>query len=129
MKRTNKKVIGLLSLLILLLMSCNAPRTVYLSNKTKVPIIVMMEEKPSHTSGASFEDSLNGISIMPGHRIINFGAGKWSKADKQRLTDLLQTTWVMKGKNADTTRLPVRFQLRHYGWFVNELVIRIHNKK
>jgi len=118
--------------LSMLLMSCNPPKTLYVSNKTGKPIILFADSKNASIqvpNEVAFNDSLNGKRIEPGHIIINFGSGKWKKADKMSLKTILPTIIVRKEGQADSLRLPGNTRITHIGLFVNELVLKIDHLK
>lgn len=113
-----------IALLILFAVACSAPRTLYISNRTGegVTLQVEAEDMTGSSTQTAFGDSLHNRSIAPGHVILNFGAGRWQAADKAHLRIVLSKTKVVMG---DKTMTLPSTTLKHYGWFVNELVFRI----
>ena len=120
------------ALLAISLLSCQAPRTLYLSNTSGKAVTLWVDPNPVPdliTREAAFKDSLHGKRIERGHVIINFGEGRWTEADKENLKTLLPHIIVVRDGQADSLRLPGNTKIKHYGSFVNELVVKINKFK
>ncbi len=121
----------LVVLSILSAVSCIHPRTLYISNKTGEPVTLIVESdslKKNPSLSVSFRDSINGRHVDPGYTILNFGKGKWEAADKQNLKNVLSETKVIIGSSNKAVALP-QTRIKHYGWFVNELIFKIAKPK
>ena len=128
MKYSKYLNISLLIILPILVMACNRPRRLYLSNKTETAITLIVDSNFETGEGSilsAFKDSLNGKRIAPGHITINFGQGKWDNLDKESLRTLLQNVEVVKEDNAGSFKLPKDFPIGN-GIFIPELIVKIN---
>lgn len=66
--------------LIVVLSSCSANKTVYITNKTGKSITLLVDSAYLKTYPA-FTDSLNGVRIAD-KEVFDYGKGKWTKSDK-----------------------------------------------
>lgn len=117
-------------LLTVLALSCSPPRTLYISNKLDHRITLVIDSTLMKNMPAlviAFADSLNEKQLEPGHLIIGFGAGKWSKQDLHSLQAVLRRTRIVKEGKSDGLTRDIR--AIHYGSFVNELVVKIKYPK
>jgi hypothetical protein len=110
--------------------SCSSPRKLYISNKlhNTVTLKVNNDAVESAPGQAAFADSLNGRQIQPGHLILDFGKGKWTKQDRESLEALLDNIQVVKDGQEGSFTLP-NTRVGHIGMFVNELIVRIKEPK
>lgn len=119
----------LLLLITILIVSCSSPRTLYVSNRLHHDILLSVDttlSKNMPLQALLFVDSLNGRRIPPGHLIISFGTGKWTKQDKENLKMVMQRIRVVDERKSDNADLPLDIRIVHYGSFVNELVVKMN---
>gem|GEM_PF-6488140 len=117
---------------IVLYTSCNAPRTLYISNKLKGEVTLLIDStvgKNVAPCSVAFADSLNGRRLKPGHLIINFGPGRWKQQDKDYLREVLRRSTVVFDGLPGSFALPQDIPITHYGAFVNELIFKIKEPK
>lgn len=111
----------------LLFISCNPPKTLYLSNKTGKAITLVIDENltvDKQSEQTKFIDSLNGKFIEPGHIVINFGEGKWNKNDRKNLKAILSKANVIVEGSEERHPLPGDIKVEHISLFVEELLVR-----
>ncbi len=118
----------LLVAVIVLYASCNAPRTLYISNQLDSGITLLVDSSLRNTvasCGLAFADSLNGRRLKPGHLIISFGPGRWKQQDKECLRQVLRGCAVVIDAQSGSFPLPQHIHITHYGAFVNELIFKV----
>ncbi|MGA0557203.1 hypothetical protein ACO2Q8_11165 [Larkinella sp. VNQ87] len=117
------KLIGSISLLVGILSSCGAPKTIYISNKTGSPITLLVDSS-YNTSNLAFKDSLNGVKIEK-KKVFNFGNGKWTTEDKTSLENLIKHTKVLKEGSFTIIDMPNKTKVSHIRFDVEELWVNI----
>jgi len=113
--------------LIILLISCNQSKSIYLSNTTNTAITLHIDSNlniEKETMLLEFKNALNGKRIEPGSISIYFGAGKWRAAEEESLKQLLQNTFIKKDGSDKSFKLPNTLKIGH-GIFIPELIIKI----
>lgn len=118
------KLIRAVSITVVLLSSCSANKTVYISNKTGNTIILLVDSAYMNTHAIAFTDSLNGLRIGD-KKVFDYGKGKWTKDDKSNLEEVLKHTKIIKVGSETATALPVKSSVSHISFNVEELWVNI----
>lgn len=118
------KLIGSIAIATMTLLSCNPPKTVYISNKTNIPIRLLVESSYQNTRPDNFRDSINGLRIEK-KKVLNFGTGKWTKEDKTSLEELIKHTKIVKDGSAKVIDMPGKTKVSHISLNVEELWLNI----
>lgn len=118
------KVIRALTSLVVLLSSCGATKTVYISNKTGDTITLWMDSSYINRYPISFTDSLNGLRIVD-KKVFNYGKGKWTKTDKNTLEEVLHHTKIVKDGTHTPIEIPEKTKVSHIRFNVEELWVTI----
>lgn len=115
------------AVLAILIASCSPPKTIYLSNKTGLPVLLTVEPDTAfstHAQQRAFRDSLHGKHIVSGHRVLNFGAGDWTDSDIEDLKAVLSKTYLHAEGGTKAHPVPPTIRVHHYQLFVEELLVR-----
>jgi hypothetical protein len=107
-----------------MLLSCNPPKTVYISNKTDRPISLLVDSSYQSTHPVNFKDSINGLRIEK-KKVLDFGKGKWTKEDKKILEELIKHTRIVRDGNAKATDTPIKTEVSLISFNVEELWLNI----
>lgn len=118
------KLIHALLIAVVVLSSCSATKTVYISNKTGDPITLLVDTTYSSTYPIAFTDSLNGLRIEK-KKIFDYGGGKWTKNDKSHLEEVLKHIRIMKDGSKTAIDMPGKTDVSHISFNVEELWINI----
>jgi hypothetical protein len=118
------KQIAFIFVAAMLLLSCNPPRTVYISNKTDSPIRLLVDSSYQNTHLINFKDSINGLKIDE-KKVFNYGGGKWTEADKTSLEDLIKHTKIVREGSATAIDMPGKTKVSLISLNVEELWINI----
>lgn len=118
------KRIGFIVTVSIMLFSCNAPKTVYISNKTGSPISLQVDSSYQNSHSVHFKDSINGLRIEK-KKVLDFGKGKWTKEDKTSLEELIRHTKIVKDGSATAMDMPNNTKVSHISFNVEELWINI----
>lgn len=108
----------------MMLLSCNAPKTVYISNKTGSPVTLLVDSSYQNTRANIFIDSLNGLRIEK-RKVFEFGEGKWTKKDKTDLQELIKHTKILKDGSTTAIRMPHKTKVSLISFNVEELWVNI----
>jgi hypothetical protein len=112
---------------IMIFLSCNAPKRLYIANQTGRAITLTVDSNlvaDKGTALAAFKDSLEGKQIDPGHITIKFGVGKWQKSDEISLQRLMQNIRYTKLGSTKIYLIPNDITISR-GTFIQELIVRI----
>lgn len=107
-----------------MLLSCNAPKTVYISNRTNNPITLLVDSSFQNTHPANFRDAINGLRIEK-KKVLDFGKGKWTKQEKTSLEELMRHTKIVKDGSAKAIDMPTKTKVSHIRFNVEELWLNI----
>lgn len=118
------KIVGSVIIVVILLASCSWSKTVYISNKTGSPITLLVDRSYSINYPVAFKDSLDGLSIEK-KKVFDFGKGKWTKADKAGLVELIKHTKIIKDGSATAIDMPGKTRVSHISFNVEELWVNI----
>lgn len=118
------KLINSISILVVMLLSCNSSKTVFISNKTGSPITLLVDSSYNSNYPLVFKDSLDGLSIEK-KKVLDFGKGKWTKQDKTSLEELLKHTKIIKYGSSTPIDLPDKTSISHISFNVEELWVNI----
>jgi hypothetical protein len=118
------KLISVLLIVVVLLPSCSAGKTVYISNKTGHAITLLVDSSYINTHPIAFSDSLNGLRIE-NKKVFDYGKGKWTKNDKNNMEELLKHTKVIKDGSKTATSMPGKTDVSHISFNVEELWVNI----
>lgn len=118
------RISSISSIAAMILVSCNAPKTVYISNKTDNPITLRVDSSFQNIHSAAFRDSINGLRIEK-KKVLNFGQGKWTKEDKTSLEELIRHTKIVKDGSATAIDMPPKTKVSHISFNVEELWLNI----
>lgn len=116
------KSIGAMALA--LLSSCSPPKTVYITNKTGNAITLVVDSTYMKGNSNPFADSLDQLTINR-KKVFNYGKGKWTKADKARLQELLKHTRMIKDGSNTPVSLPGKTNVSLISFNVEELWLNI----
>ncbi|GAA4329366.1 hypothetical protein GCM10023149_34020 [Mucilaginibacter gynuensis] len=109
--------------LVVVLSSCNARKTVYITNKTGESITLQVDSAYMHTYPA-FTDSLNGVRIER-KKVFDYGTDKWTESDKSNLEEVLKHTKIIKDGNKTAVDMPDKTKVSHISFNVEELWVNI----
>lgn len=112
------------SILIVMLASCNVPKTIYVSNKTGGPITLLVDSFYKTSHSPAFKDSINGLKIEK-KKVFAFGKGKWTREDKDNLNELLRHTKIIKDGSETAAVMPGKTRVSHISFNVEELWVNI----
>ena len=118
------KLVSAVLIVVVLLSSCTARKTVYISNKTGNTIILQVDSSYRPTHATAFTDSLNGLRIAH-KKVFDYGKGKWTKDDKSNLEDVLKHTKVINDSSKTAIDLPPKTKVSHIRFDVEELWVKI----
>lgn len=119
------KLVSTVLIVVVLLSSCSARKTVYISNKTGNVITLLVDSSYRATHAIAFTDSLDGLRIER-KKVFDYGKGKWTKDDKSNLEDVLKHTKVIKDdSNKTATNMPPKTKVSHIRFDVEELWVNI----
>ncbi|MCF2446788.1 hypothetical protein L0657_22720 [Dyadobacter sp. CY345] len=118
------KLISAISIAAMTLLSCNAPKTVYISNKTGSPITLLVDSSYRDTYPFAFKDSLNGLRIVH-KKVLDFGKGKWRKEDKTSLEELMKHAKIVKDGSNTAIKIPYKISVSLISFNVEELWVNI----
>jgi hypothetical protein len=118
------KLINAISIAAIMLLSCNAPKTVYISNKTGSPITLLVDSSYQDNYHISFKDSLNGLRIEH-KKVLDFGNGKWTKEDKTSLEELIKHAKIVKDRSNTAIKMPYKTKVSLISFNVEELWVNI----
>jgi hypothetical protein len=118
------KYISLICFLAIVLVGCNAPKTIIITNKLKTPITLSLDSGTSLINGITIKDSLDGKRITKS-LLLNFGPGKWTNDDKAALESIMKNTKMMMDGSAEKIPLPPTTKVRHISLRVEELWVNI----
>ena len=118
------KLISSLSIVVALLSSCSAGKTVYISNKTGSAITLLIDNTYVNTNAIAFTDSLNGLKIED-KKVFDYGKGKWTKDDKNKLEEVLKHTKIIKYGSETAIDMPDKTKVSHISFHVEELWVNI----
>jgi len=107
-----------------MLLSCNPPKTVYISNKTGSPISLRVDSSYQNTHPVNFSDAINGLRIEK-KKVLDFGKGKWTKEDKRSLEELIRHTRIVKDRSATAIDMPSETKVSLIRFNVEELWLNI----
>jgi|GEM_PF-2465530 len=118
------KLMSAILIAVVVFSSCSANKTLYISNKTGNAITLLMDSSYRDTYPIAFTDSLNGLRIE-NKKVFDYGKGKWTKADKSNLEQVLKHTKMMKDGSKTTIDMPNKTKVSHISFNVEELWINI----
>lgn len=118
------KLISIVSIVVVVLSSCSARRTVYISNKTGNTITLLVDSSYRSKYPIAFTDSLNGLEIEE-KKVFDYGKGKWTKDDKSNLEEVLKHTKIMKDSSKTAIDMPDKTKVSHISFNVEELWVNI----
>lgn len=118
------KLISTVLIVVVLLSSCSAGKTVYISNKTGNTITLLVDSSYTTTHPIAFTDSLDGLRIED-KKVFDYGKGKWTKNDKSNLKELLKHTKIIKDSSKTAIDMPNRTRVSHISFSVEELWVNI----
>lgn len=118
------KLISSILIASTMLLSCNPPKTVYISNKTESPISLLVDRSYQSAHPVDFKDSLNGLRIEK-KKVLDFGKGKWTKEDKKNLEELIRHTRIVKDGSATAIDMPGKTEVSLISFNVEELWLNI----
>ncbi|MDR7131822.1 hypothetical protein J2X69_004187 [Algoriphagus sp. 4150] len=90
------KLISTLSIVVVLLSSCSAGKTVYISNKTGNTITLLIDSSYINTNAVAFTDSLNRLR-KEDKKVFDYGKGKWTKDEKSKLEEVFEHSKFIDG--------------------------------
>lgn len=111
-------------IVVVLLSSCSARKTVYISNKTGNTITLQVDRSYRGTHPIAFTDSLDGLRIAH-KKVFDYGKGKWTKDDKSNLEELLKHTKIIRDSSRIAIDLPRKTKVLHIRLGVEELWVTI----
>lgn len=109
--------------LAVVLSSCSAGKTVYITNKTGGSITLLVDSSYMEAYPA-FTDSLNGLRIAR-KKVFDYGKGKWTKSDKSNLEEVLKHTKIIKEGSKTAVDMPDRTNVSYINFNVEELWVNI----
>jgi len=118
------KLISAVLIVVVLLSSCNARKTVYISNKTGNTITLHVDSSYRATHAIAFTDSLDGLRIER-KKVFDYGKGKWTKDDKSNLEDVLKHTKVINDSSRIAIDMLRKTKVSHIRFDVEELWVNI----
>ncbi|TRW27164.1 hypothetical protein FMM05_00515 [Flavobacterium zepuense] len=118
------KRISAVSIVVVVLSSCSANKTVYISNKTGNTITLMLDSSYVNTHPFAFTDSINGLRIED-KKVFDYGKGKWTLNDKSNLEEVLKHTKIIKDGSKTAIDMPHKTKVSHISFNVEELWINI----
>ncbi|UOE50884.1 hypothetical protein MTO98_07310 [Mucilaginibacter sp. SMC90] len=118
------KLSSALLIVMAMLASCSARKTVCITNKTGHTITLLMDSSYSSTYQIAFADSLNGLRIEK-KKVFDYGFGKWTKNDKTNLEEVLRHTRIIKDGSKTAISLPGKTEVSHISFNVEELWVNI----
>ena len=118
------KLISTVLVVVVVLSSCSARKTVYISNKTGNIITLLVDSAYKNTYSIAFTDSLNGLRIE-NKKVFDYGKGKWTKNDKSNLEEVLKHTKVIKVGSQTAIDMPDKTKVSHISFNVEELWVNI----
>jgi hypothetical protein len=118
------KLVSTISIVVALLSSCNAGKTVYISNRTGNTITLLVDSSYINTYPIGFIDSLNGL-IIENKKVFYYGKGKWTKDDKSNLKEVLKHTKIIKHGTETAIEMPEKTKVSHISFNVEELWVNI----
>tara|TARA_R110002020_G_scaffold47905_3_gene136841 strand:- start:381 stop:743 length:363 start_codon:yes stop_codon:yes gene_type:complete len=118
------KVIGALSIVAVVLSSCSARKTVYVSNKTGNTITLVVDSSYMDIYPFAFTDSLNGLRIED-KKVFHYGKGTWTKDDKSNLEEVMSHIKIIKEGSTTAIDMPDKTNVSHISFNVEELWVNI----
>lgn len=118
------KRISAVSIIVVLISSCSANKTVYISNKTGTTITLVVDSSYLNTHPIPFTNSLNGLRIED-KKVFDYGKGKWTKDDKISLEEVLKHTKIINDGSETATNIPDKTKVSHISFNVEELWVNI----
>ena len=118
------KLISAVSIVLVILSSCGASKTVYISNKTGNIITLLVDSSYMKTYPIAFTDSLNGLRIEE-KKVFHYGKGKWTNSDKSSLKEVLRHTKIIKDSSKTAIDMPDKTKVSHISFNVEELWVNI----
>ncbi|WP_330444520.1 hypothetical protein [Flavobacterium sp. C4GT6] len=106
------KLISAVLIVVVLLSSCSARKTIYISNKTGNPITLLVDSFYRATHTIAFTDSLDGLRIAH-KKVFDYGKGKWTKDDKSNLEEVLKNTKVISDSSKTAIDTPHKTKVSH----------------
>ena len=124
LKIRKMKLISTISIAMVLLSSCSAGKTLYISNKTGHAITLLVDSSYMNAYPIAFTDSLNGLRIED-KKVFDYGKGKWTKNDKRNLEEVLKHTKIIKDNSKTAIDMPANTKVSHISFNVEELWVNI----
>lgn len=118
------KLISAVLIVVVLLSSCSARKTIYISNKTGNTITLLVDSSYRATHTIAFTDSLDGLRIAH-KKVFDYGKGKWTKDDKSNLEEVLKHTKIINDSSKTPIDMPRKTKVSHIRFDVEELWINI----
>ena len=119
------KRIGFIVLVSIILLACNPPKTIFISNKTDSPIRLLVDSSYQTTHSVDFRGAINGLRIEK-KKVLNFGKDRWTNQDKINLEELIKHTRIVKDGSATAIDMPSKTEVSHIRFNVEELWLNIN---
>lgn len=109
---------------MVMLSSCSASKTIYISNKTGNSITLLVDSTYRNIYPIDFTDSLDGLKIER-KKVFDYGKGKWAKNDKSNLEEVLKHIKIIKDSSKTAIDMPKKTKVSHISFNVEELWVNI----
>ncbi|WP_041734736.1 hypothetical protein [Dyadobacter fermentans] len=118
------KLISSILIVSIMILSCNPPKTVYISNKTDSPLSLLVDSSYQSAHPVDFKDSINGLRVEK-KKVLDFGEGKWTKEDKKSLEELIKHTRIIRDGSTTAVEMPAQTEVSLISFNVEELWLNI----